>query len=64
MTYRAVYDVPRCVAHITSPEGTACRKGGCLVRHACPAGRGAAPSSKQRSFHMEAFIRVRLAAGD
>jgi hypothetical protein len=58
------YDVPRCVAHITSQAGAACRKGGCLVRHACPAGRGAAPSAKQRRFHMEAFIRAQLAAGD
>ena len=56
------YDVPRCVAHITSPAGAACRKGGCLVRHACPAGRGAAPPAKQRRFHMEAFISARLAA--
>jgi hypothetical protein len=58
------YDVPRCVAHITSPAGAACREGGCLVRHACPAGRGAIPPAKQRRFHMEAFIRTRLAAGD
>jgi hypothetical protein len=59
-----VYDVPRCVAHITSPAGAACREGGCLVRHACPAGRGAAPPAGQRRFNMDAFIRARLAAGD
>ena len=57
------YDVPRCVAHITSPAGAACREGGCLVRHACPAGRDVAPPAEQRRFHMEAFIRARLAAG-
>ena len=57
------YDVPRCVAHITSPAGAACREGGCLVRHACPAGRDLAPPAEQRRFHMEAFIRARLAAG-
>jgi len=58
------YDVPRCVAHITSPAGAACREGGCLVRHACPAGRDATPPAEQCRFHMDAFIRARLAAGD
>ena len=58
------YDVPRCVAHITSPHGAACREGGCLVRHACPAGRDAAPPAEQCRFHMDAFIHARLAAGD
>ena len=55
------YDVPRCVAHITSPAGSACRTGGCLVRHACPAGAGAVPPGEQNAFHMEAFIRARPA---
>jgi hypothetical protein len=58
------YDVPRCVAHITSTAGAACREGGCLVRHACPAGRDATPPAEQCLFHMDAFIRARLAAGD
>jgi hypothetical protein len=58
------YDVPRCVAHITSPAGAACREGGCLVRHACPAGRDVTPPAEQRRFHMDAFVRARLAAGD
>jgi hypothetical protein len=58
------YDVPRCVAHITSAAGAACRDGGCLVRRACPAGRDATPPEAQRRFHMEAFIRARLAVGD
>jgi len=57
------YDVARCVAHITSPAGATCRTGGCLVRHACPAGNGKAPPAAQCAFHMEAFIRARL-AGD
>ena len=56
-----VYYVPGCVAHVTSPAGAACREGGCLVRHACPAGLGATPPAGQRQFHMEAFIRARLA---
>jgi hypothetical protein len=59
-----IYDVARCVAHITSPAGAACREGGCLVRHACPVGRDATPPAGQRRFHMDAFIRARLAAGD
>ena len=58
------YDVPRCVAHIISPDGAECREGGCLVRHACPAGRDATPPTGQCRFHMDAFIRARLAAGD
>lgn len=58
------YDVPRCVGHITAPEGVACRAGGCLVRQVCPAGRDATPPADQRRFHMGAFIAARLAAGD
>ena len=58
------YDVARCVAHITSPAGADCREGGCLVRHACPPGRDATPPADQCGFHMEAFVRARLAAGD
>ena len=57
------YDVPRCVTHVTSPAGAECRDRGCLVRHACPAGRGAVPPAEQCRFHMDAFIRARLAAG-
>jgi hypothetical protein len=56
------YDVPRCVAHIAAPQGAACRRGGCLARHACPAGRAAVPPKPQCGFHMEAFLRARLAA--
>ncbi|HUS54497.1 MAG TPA: ferredoxin [Thermohalobaculum sp.] len=57
------YDVPRCVGHITSPAGAVCRDGGCLVRQACPAGHEAIPPAEQCRFHMEAFIRARLAVG-
>ena len=53
------YDVPTCVAHITSPEGAPCRDGGCMVRHACPA--GIAPPDLQCGFHMRAFIGARSA---
>ena len=51
------YDVPRCVAHVTSPAGSACRTG-CLVRAACPAGAGVSLPSEQRAFHMAAFLRA------
>lgn len=54
-----IYDVGRCVAHITTPAGRTCREGGCLVRHACPVGRAATPPRAQCAFHMEAFIRAR-----
>jgi hypothetical protein len=57
-----VYDVGRCVAHIRTPEGADCLARGCRVRHACPAGRDAAPPEAQSGFHMEAFLRARLAA--
>lgn len=57
---RGTYDVDRCVAHVTSPAGSACREGGCLVRHACPAGRAVTPPAAQSAFHMAAFVRARL----
>lgn len=58
------YDVPRCVAHLKSPAGAPCLGGGCLARRACPIARGAMPPAAQRGFHMAAFLRARLAAGD
>lgn len=48
------YDVPACRTHVTAPEGTACRDG-CLVRRACPVGRGLRPVP-QSAFHMRAFL--------
>ena len=56
------YDVDRCAAHVGSSGGRACREGGCLVRHACPAGRAAAPPAAQSAFHMAAFLRARPGA--
>lgn len=53
------YEVERCAAHIASEAGRACRESGCLVRHACPAGRDAVPSAGQSAFHMAAFLRAR-----
>lgn len=49
------YDVARCVAHVASPAGAACRAG-CLVRIACPAGAGLRLPVAQRAFHMAAFL--------
>ena len=49
------YDVPRCVAHVRSVEGAACRSG-CLVRRACPAGAGLDLPEAERRFHMAAFL--------
>jgi epoxyqueuosine reductase len=49
------YDVSRCVAHVGSPAGAACRQG-CLVRAACPAGAGLDLPVEQRAFHMAAFL--------
>lgn len=51
------YDVPACIGHVTSPQGAACRKGGCQARHACPVGVDYAYAPKQAAFHMASFIR-------
>ncbi len=50
------YDVPACVAHISTPAGRACLEGGCLARRACPVGRGYAYAEDQARFHMESFL--------
>ncbi|MEM9755447.1 MAG: ferredoxin, partial [Pseudomonadota bacterium] len=50
------YDTDACRTHVRSRAGTACRTGGCLVRHACPAGAGAAPPPDQAGYHMERFL--------
>jgi hypothetical protein len=52
----ARYDVPRCVAHVTSAAGTDCLGGGCLARRACPVGRDYAYGSEQARFHMRKFL--------
>lgn len=49
------YDTARCRAHISSPAGEACRKRGCLARHACPVGSEYAQSEDQAAFHLDAF---------
>ena len=56
------YDVTKCVAHVASPAGARCLDGGCLARHACPAGRDAAYGVPQAGFHMRAFLASRQRA--
>ena len=56
------YDVDRCVAHIEHPAGARCFGGGCLARHACPAGRDTAYGVPQATFHMRAFLTSRPCA--
>lgn len=50
------YDVPRCRAHVRSPQGTECREGGCLVRRACPVSQRFGRRREQSAFHMAAFV--------
>lgn len=49
------YDVPACRAYIASAAGAGCLTTGCVVRRACPVGRGRLPD--QSAFHMKAFAR-------
>lgn len=49
------YDVPACMAHIRSDEGTTCRNG-CLVRRACPVSQEFGRLPEQSAFHMRAFL--------
>jgi ferredoxin len=50
------YDVVACRAHAGGPHGGECRDGGCLARHACPAGQDHAYGAAQQAFHMAAFL--------
>ncbi len=54
----AQYDIPACVAHISSADGEDCLGGGCLARRACPVGRDYVYSPDQARFHMERFIKA------
>ena len=57
------YDVPACVAHLSSDAGGACLDHGCGARIACPVGAEYAPETAQARFHMESFLSSRRAAG-
>ncbi len=50
------YDVPRCQAHVASPQGAPCRDG-CLVRRACPVAQDFERLPVQSRFHMAAFMQ-------
>ncbi len=52
------YDVPACVAHISTPAGEDCIALSCRARRACPIGRIYTYPPKQSRFHMAAFIRA------
>ena len=52
------YDVPACVAHISTPAGEDCLALSCRARRACPVGRIYTYSPKQSRFHMAAFLRA------
>ncbi len=49
------YDVGRCRSHVVSPDGAACRDGGCQARAACPVGQAFRYGADQAAFHMAAF---------
>lgn len=51
------YDVPACAGHVHTPEGRACRGGGCLARAACPVGPDWRYPAAAGAFHLAAFAR-------
>ena len=54
----APYDIPACVAHISSADGKDCLGGGCLARRACPVGRDYIYGPDQARFHMQRFLKA------
>ena len=52
------YDVPACVAHISTAAGDDCLALSCRARRACPIGRIYTYSPEQSRFHMAAFLRA------
>ncbi len=52
------YDVDRCRAHCSTPQGADCAALGCRARRACPAGLRSTPPPDQASLHMSAFLRA------
>lgn len=55
------YDVPGCIAHISTPSGAACFEAGCLARRACPVGVQYAYVPSQAEFHTRAFLTANKA---
>jgi hypothetical protein len=56
------YDVPACVAHLSSGAGDDCLDLGCRARRACPVGTDYTSQPAQARFHMERFLAARRAA--
>ena len=54
------YDVPGCIAHISTPSGNACFEAACLARRACPVGTAYAYVPDQAAFHTRAFLDANL----
>lgn len=49
------YDVQKCKAHLSTPQGADCITEGCRARRACPVGKGNRLPA-QAAFHMKAFL--------
>ena len=52
------FDLPACVAHVTTPAGGACIERGCRAREACPVGAEHRYLPAQMRFHMQAYVRA------
>ena len=51
------FDYRACLAYAGGPDGTPCRKGGCLDRNACPYGTDYRYPRDVQAFHMASFLR-------
>ena len=60
----ARYEVAACVKHISTEAGADCTALGCRARRACPVGQSFHYAAAQARFHMDAFLRARLASAD
>ena len=58
------FDAQKCARHVRSEAGLACRKQGCLARHACPAGVAMAPEPERAAHHMAIFVKNRMACAE
>ncbi|MCW9034336.1 MAG: ferredoxin [Rhodospirillales bacterium] len=52
------YDVPKCIAHLKTPEGQDCMAKGCIARRACPVGKNYIYPPQMAKFHMEKFVEI------
>ena len=57
----APYDIPACVAHISSADGEDCLGRGCIARRACPVGTHYLYAPDQARLHMEGFVAAQSA---